>query len=151
MTTAEAATGGRELCRPSRNKARLGLAVKLCKLSLFALLMMPDIALARPRHHHHRHYARAADQPPECAGIPWCGCWLRLRHGLSDRSLNVAWEWARRFTRTSLRPGVIAVWRHHVGEVVAVEGDRILLLSGNDGRAVRERWRSRRGAVFVSL
>jgi hypothetical protein len=45
-------------------------------------------------------------------------------------------------------PGVIAVWPHHVGVVTAVHGDgTITMISGNDGRRVRERERSMRGAI----
>jgi hypothetical protein len=40
------------------------------------------------------------------------------------------------------------VFRHHVGIVVAVSGPgRIVLLSGNDGGAVRQRERSSRGVI----
>jgi hypothetical protein len=43
--------------------------------------------------------------------------------------------------------GAIAVWPHHVGLIQATEGGRILLLSGNDGHVVRERWRSTSGII----
>jgi hypothetical protein len=45
-------------------------------------------------------------------------------------------------------PGVVAVWPHHVGVVTSVPGPgRIVLLSGNDGHAVRERERSTQGVI----
>lgn len=90
------------------------------------------------------------------AGCPhaWCGCWLAAYKGLSDRSLWVARRWAS-LGQNAGGPtaGAIAVWPHHVGLVRAVNGNQILLLSGNDGNAVRERWRPTRGIIayrFVS-
>jgi uncharacterized protein (TIGR02594 family) len=45
-------------------------------------------------------------------------------------------------------PGVIAVYRHHVGIVTAVpRHGRIVMISGNDSRAVRERERSTAGII----
>jgi hypothetical protein len=85
------------------------------------------------------------------AGCPhaWCGCWLGLKTGLTDRSLWLARNWARVGSPASgPAPGVIAVWRHHVGQVTGVPGPGlIVLLSGNDGRAVRERERSSAGVI----
>lgn len=43
--------------------------------------------------------------------------------------------------------GCIAVWPHHVGVVTAVAGGSVTVISGNDGRAVRERDRSVRGVI----
>lgn len=82
-------------------------------------------------------------QPAACRGIPWCGCWLRLRKGLTDVRLNKARAWATLGTRALVcRPGLIAVWPHHVGEVTeCLTGGMIRLISGNDGNAVRERVR----------
>lgn len=84
------------------------------------------------------------------AGCPhaWCGCYLALHLGIQDRSLWLARNWATVGNPVSgPQVGAIAVWRHHVGKITAVDGNRILLLSGNDGRAVRERWRSMRGII----
>lgn len=45
-------------------------------------------------------------------------------------------------------PGVISVWRHHVGIVTAVPGHgHIVTISGNDGHRVRERVRSAAGVI----
>lgn len=115
-------------------------------------LALVSAAEARPRnhhrHHHHRH-ATAPGQPAECAGIAWCGCWLRLKLGLHDARLNLARAWAGVGSPASgPGAGVIAVWRHHVGLITADLGrGQIMLLSGNDGHAVRERPRSTRGII----
>lgn len=84
------------------------------------------------------------------AGCPsrWCGCWLGKHLGMADRNLWRAREWAKVGKAAGgPAPGVIAVWPHHVGKVVAVNGSQIKVLSGNDGHAVRERWRSARGVI----
>lgn len=84
------------------------------------------------------------------AGCPhaWCGCWLAAHRGISDRSLWLARNWASvGHPLSGPQVGAIAVWRHHVGQINAVDGNRILLLSGNDGHAVRERWRPIRGII----
>lgn len=87
--------------------------------------------------------ARQDGRPAHCPARRWCGCYLAAHLGLQDRSLWVARNWTR-VGRSAGGPGagVIAVWRHHVGLIKAVEGNRILVLSGNDGRRVRERWRT---------
>jgi hypothetical protein len=79
----------------------------------------------------------------------WCGWWMRQRHGIADKSFNLASRWARIGQNAGgPAPGVIGVWRHHVVEVVEVlPGGRILAISGNDGRAVRTRVRSAAGAI----
>lgn len=80
--------------------------------------------------------------------LPWCGWWLGKVLGLPDRALWLARNWATVGTAlTHPVPGAIAVWRHHVGKITAVAPGRIKLLSGNDGHAVRDRWRSARGVI----
>lgn len=88
-------------------------------------------------------------RPAACAGIPWCGCWLRLHLGLADKRLNRAREWTKVGSPAAgPAEGVIAVWAHHVGVVTAhLGGGMIKLLSGNDGGAVRNRVRSTRGII----
>lgn len=88
-----------------------------------------------------------AGRPSGCPSRAWCGCWLSVHLGLYRRDLWLARNWTRVGSSTHARPGAIAVWRHHVGKVTAVNGSMILLLSGNDGRRVRERWRSARGVI----
>jgi hypothetical protein len=134
-------------------------------LTILALVALISTAEARP--HHHRAFAA---KPTSCflfgclthatvaakvgasrpAGCPhaWCGCWLAAHLGLSDRSLWLAANWVR-LGRSAGGPqaGAVAVWRHHVGLIREVSGNQILLLSGNDGHAVRERWRPTRGII----
>lgn len=86
-------------------------------------------------------------RPAGCPARAWCGCFLMKHLGLNRRDLWLARNWAHVGSPSGLRPGAIAVWRHHVGKVVDVAPGRIKLLSGNDGRAVRERWRSARGVI----
>lgn len=121
-------------------------------VAAMALVVVASTAAdARPRHrHHHRHaHAAAIGRPSACAGIPWCGCWLRLRLGLDDVRLNLARAWASIGSPAAgPAPGVIAVWPHHVGLITeTLGGGMIRLLSGNDGNAVRERPRSTRGII----
>lgn len=119
-----------------------------------ALALATAAAQARPHHHrqHYRHHVAAgaiAGRPAACAGIPWCGCWLRLHLGIADVRLNRAMAWAGIGSPAAgPAPGVIAVWRHHVGKITADLGNGlIMLLSGNDGHAVRNRVRSTRGII----
>jgi hypothetical protein len=79
----------------------------------------------------------------------WCGWWLRQKLGVADRAYNLARNWARFGSPASgPAPGVIAVWRSHVGLVTAVPGPgRIVMISGNDAKAVRERERPSRGVI----
>jgi hypothetical protein len=87
-------------------------------------------------------------RPANCPARAWCGCWLASHMGISDRSLWLASNWARvGHSAGGPQVGAIVVWRHHVGKIKAVDGGRILVLSGNDGRAVRERWRTTAGVV----
>lgn len=87
--------------------------------------------------------------PSGCPSRAWCGCWLAKHLGLNDRALWLAREWARIGSAAAgPAPGVVAVWPHHVGIVRRVTGPgRAVILSGNDGRAVRERERSTRGVI----
>lgn len=119
---------------------------------LFHLQPSAPVRYASP--HGVRHIRRTAGitsggRPSECRGIAWCGCWLRLRYGIADVKLNVARAWSR-IGNAVAGPvvGAIAVWPHHVGEITGVPGPgRIILKSGNDGGAVRERERSTRGVI----
>lgn len=88
-------------------------------------------------------------RPEGCPARAWCGCYLGKHFGLTDRSLWLARNWARIGTAASgPAPGVVVVWPHHVGIIRHVTGPaRAVVLSGNDGRAVRERERSLRGVI----
>lgn len=77
----------------------------------------------------------------------WCGWWLRKHTGRLDPDLNRARAWLK-FPRTSPRPGAIVVWARgkvggHVGKIVEVTGRcTAIVISGNDGGAVRTRERN---------
>lgn len=92
----------------------------------------------------HSHRAEADPRPRA-----WCGFFLRHHLGVSDRAYNLARRWASWGSPArGPAPGVVAVWPHHVGIVTAVpKPGVIVLLSGNDGHAVRERERSTRGII----
>jgi hypothetical protein len=87
-------------------------------------------------------------RPAHCPARRWCGCYMAVHLGIQSRSLWVARNWARvGHPAGGPGAGVVAVWRHHVGLIKAVDGNRILVLSGNDGQAVRERWRTTTGVI----
>lgn len=133
---------------------------------------------AAASHRNHTHSRRDAGagavvasneggRPRDCWGIPWCGCFLKhflhipadIAHKLN---LNLALNWLH-LGEPATRPAKneVAVWNHggghgHVGVIASDHPDRFgrwLVTSGNDGHAVRTRWRSVVGARFriVSL
>lgn len=74
----------------------------------------------------------------------WCGWYMRKIMGVSDPRFNLARNW-RDYGRPAYgpAPGVIVVWRGHVGKIVGPCQGRVCMVhSGNDGRAVRTRLRS---------
>lgn len=82
----------------------------------------------------------------------WCGWWLGRQLGMLSRTLWLARNWIHVGTATTKQAGAIVVWRHHVGKITAVRADgAIRVLSGNDGRAVRDRWRSARGVIAYRM
>lgn len=89
-------------------------------------------------------------RPSDCYGIPWCGCYMRHRLGVVDRAYNLARNWAHWGRATGAQIGAVVVWAHHVGQIVgqASNGEWIIL-SGNDGHAVRERPRSLAGVIAI--
>ncbi|WP_316205720.1 CHAP domain-containing protein [Bradyrhizobium sp. SZCCHNS1012] len=120
----------------------------LAGLAILTLTVMLSTAQAAPRHHHrHRHLASAESSRPSA----WCGWFMAQHLGISGkvaRWLWVARNWAQ-FGSPAPGPqvGSIVVWRHHVGQITAVRGSSIRVLSGNDGHAVRDRWRTLRGVI----
>jgi uncharacterized protein (TIGR02594 family) len=83
----------------------------------------------------------------------WCGWWLSRHLGMTDRRLWRALEW-RHVGRAAHGPavGAVVVWsrgrgRGHVGIITGKTARGWVVLSGNDGNAVRERVRSVAGAV----
>lgn len=87
------------------------------------------------------------------AGCPhrYCGCGLRKYLGIDDTSLNLAWNWARKFQRTTAAPGMAAVRRGHVMLLVEhVGGTRYIVRDYNGGRGLSYiHERDVRGFVFV--
>lgn len=80
----------------------------------------------------------------------WCGRFLDmvLRRTGHAKGSNLARRYAG-YGHHAAGPcvGCIVVWRHHVGVVTAVSHNGITVISGNDGRRVRERERSMRGVI----
>jgi hypothetical protein len=140
----------------------------LAALILCACAIVP--AQAAHRHHHHRHHLAPGDlrqaqhvqpwawsapvevhhgRPSDCYGIRWCGCYLRHLLGIADRDLNRAIAWTHWGRSTFAHVGAVAVWPHHVGIIRGTpdQAGRWLVESGNDGHAVRTRYRSLAGVV----
>lgn len=88
------------------------------------------------------------------AGCPraYCGCGLRKYLGIDDASLDLAWNWARKFQRAQAGPGMAVVWRHHVALIVEVVGPgKARLRDYNSGNGLsRIHVRSIAGAVVVN-
>ena len=112
----------------------------------FAALFL--FVLAQPSYaHHHRynnHYSDTGDPRPHA----WCGFFMRHHLGVADRAYNLAANW-RHYGSSASGPaiGAIVVWWHHVGIITGRTASGWVILSGNDGGAVRERERSIRGAI----
>jgi hypothetical protein len=143
-------------------------------LILCALSALPAYAGHRHHHRHHVHHEASRSgisshpqrwewsygdvglrggslhgRPSDCYGIPWCGCYLRHLLGIADRELNRAVAWAHWGHATYAHAGAVAVWRHHVGIIRGGpdQTGRWLVESGNDGHAVRTRYRSLARAI----
>lgn len=137
---------------------------------MFAALLFSSNAEAHHRHHHrhHRHHyshhlvhkyatydrsrahdtqINSYDRPRDCYGIPWCGCWLRHEFGFANTVLNLAAAWSHVGQPASIDTANVVVWPHHVGKLLKHDGNHILVKSGNDGHAVRTRWRTTAGVI----
>ena len=78
----------------------------------------------------------------------WCGWYMRTRHG-GGPELNLAANWRHYGRPSSPKVGAIVVWDHHVGEIVGkADNGQWIILSGNDGNAVKRRPRSISGATI---
>jgi hypothetical protein len=79
----------------------------------------------------------------------WCGWYMRTQVGHDPGpSYNLARNWAHYGTPArGPAPGVIVVWRNHVGKIVGQKNGQWLVHSGNDSNAVRTRARSIKGAI----
>lgn len=151
------------------------MKTKLALLGLLALFALPAScapATARPavtsqrsahhyartfRHQHHVrrvvHHRHRFAHRTGVAGRPhaWCGWYLANKLGITgalNRSLWVAANWSHWGRPASPAPGVVVVWPHHVGQLVAPDTKgRWLVNSGNDGNEIRTRPRSLAGAI----
>ena len=96
--------------------------------------------------------ALAWSSPAHAYRLPWCGFYMMQLKHKTDRRLARAIEWAREGVAAG-KPGagVVVVWPHHVGEIRGGPNARgqWLVHSGNDGNAVRTRWRSLLGAIAL--
>lgn len=115
--------------------------------ALIVCVLVLPAAAHQHLHHHHAHYRAAAfhDGRPRA----WCGWYMRHLLGVADPRFNLARAWAQWGTPSSPGPGVVVVWPHHVGRILSGPdaAGRYLVLSGNDGHAVRQRYRSIAGAI----
>jgi hypothetical protein len=89
--------------------------------------------------------AQARDGRPHA----WCGWYARSLVGSDPGpALNLARNWARWGRPARPGPGVMVVWRHHVGMITGRDANgNWIVKSGNDGQRVRERPRRLTGAI----
>ena len=83
----------------------------------------------------------------------FCGCEAsRYLFGHARTDLNLAFNWMRKFPRTSPAPGMAAVRRHHVFVLMShVDGNKWLVHDGNSGHGLtREHVRSINGYAVVN-
>jgi hypothetical protein len=94
--------------------------------------------------------AEILPHPHGCPARLYCGCGVSVRvFKRSIRSLWPARAWLK-FRRAYAAPGRVAVWRHHVAYIEAVDGRNALLYDPNSGRHLtRRHWRSLAGATIV--
>ena len=117
---------------------------------LACLLTATATANAKGFHKHHRSHRTHHHRSHGHGRLPWCGIYMTQYFGIFKRSLWVAANW--RFEGTNAggpRVGAVVVWPHHVGVIRGGpdSAGRWLVHSGNDGNAVRTRYRSLRGAI----
>lgn len=113
------------------------LAAFIVAAAFLALMILPALSSS----------AAAAVRPAGCP-TRWCGCWLGKHLGMHDRSLWRARAWAGVGADAGAPGiGVVVVWRSHVGIITGRAPDGWVVTSGNDGRQVRSRVRSLRGAI----
>lgn len=108
---------------------------------------------ARRRQTASRRSSDDGDSTPSSSGVgprpgAWCGWYMRTRHG-GGPEFNLAANWRKWGSPGSPQIGAIVVWNHHVGEIVGrADNGQWIILSGNDGGAVRRRARSISGATI---
>ena len=120
-------------------------------VAAIALACLNALALASHRNYHH-HSAKASIHGRHYAGHggAWCGAYMRRVFGASDPRLNLARNWASVGSNAGgPQVGAVVVWPHHVGVIRGGPNSagEWLIESGNDGHAVRTRYRSLHGAI----
>jgi hypothetical protein len=144
--------------QPPNNSKRRSMRAILA--TLFLLLCACAVPATGDAHAgHHRRHASAADMlGPGLIHMlqsmerprAWCGWYMRQVEAVADPAYNRAANWAHYGRPASgPQPGVIVVWPHHVGVIRGGPdgAGEWLVESGNDGNAVRTRFRSLRGAI----
>ncbi len=120
--------------------------------TMLALVSTPAFAhhqVHSDRHHHHTH-GQHGSRHYAAHGRAWCGAYMRHVFGIADARLNLAGNWASVGANAGgPRVGAVVVWPHHVGVIRGGpdSNGQWLVESGNDGNAVRTRYRSLRGAI----
>ncbi len=89
------------------------------------------------------------------AGCPhaYCGCGLRKYLGLTDKRLNLAWNWARLLPHASgPAPGLAAVRHGHVMYIESAAGNGLWTVRdyNSGGGLSRVHVRDVRGYIFVN-
>lgn len=85
---------------------------------------------------------------------PWCGDFMNLLEHLSGRrgiASRMATAWASYGHASAPVRGAIAVFPSHVARVIAREGDRLEIISGNWSRRVGIGWVRLRSAVAFRM
>lgn len=135
-------------CVLSSAEARPKHRAKPAQVECFIFCPPVETGRASPRRRDKA--VRGADPRPH----RWCAWWLRRKLNIPRSAFRPGeYNLARAFRYIGSpaqgpAAGVIVVWRHHVGKITGRAPDgRWIVLSGNDGNAVRERPRSLRGAI----
>ena len=109
-------------------------------------------ALARPRHHSRvLSDGQILSHPAGCPRIAFCGCGVSLKvFGRPIRALFLAANWFK-FPRTAPHPGAVAVRRHHVMLIEALDanGNAVVYDPNSGGHLTRRHTVSLEGFVIV--
>jgi len=96
--------------------------------------------------------AEVVSHPPGCPKRLFCGCGVSVEiFGRPIRELFLARNWFR-FPRAEAAPGMVAVRRHHVMAIRAVDanGNVVVYDPNSGGRKTRIHTRSLKGFVVVN-
>lgn len=107
----------------------------------------------RRRSHYSHDTATVVGGRPNGCPHAFCGCEASLyKFGRIIPSLNLAWNWVKKFPRTSPAPGMAAARRGHVFVLIShISGSEWLVHDGNSGgHRTREHVRSINGYVIVN-